>query len=88
MQVPGATFESIHGPIVSKWRIERDVIQFHIQIPPNTTATVYIPNADPSKVQESGKPATQSPGVKLLRNENQIAIFEIGSGDYRFTAQP
>lgn len=55
-----------------------------IAIPPNTTAIVYVPARDATKVTESGKPASEVSGIKLLRYENGAAIFEIGSGAYRF----
>jgi alpha-L-rhamnosidase len=38
-------------------------------------------------VTESGKPASQSRGVKFLREENGCAVFEIGSGIYDFESK-
>ena len=53
-------------------------------IPVNTTATVYVPAKDAVGVTESGKPAAQANGVKFLRMENNAAVYEVGSGTYRF----
>jgi alpha-L-rhamnosidase len=41
-----------------------------------------------ASVLESGKPAAKSEGVRFLRRENAVAVFEVGSGTYDFTASP
>ena len=55
-----------------------------VTIPANTTATVYLPVADPAGVTEGGRPVTQAEGVKFLRNEGGASLFEVGAGEYRF----
>jgi alpha-L-rhamnosidase len=45
-----------------------------------------VPAAKPEDVQESGKPAAAAPGVTFLRHENGKALFDVGSGEYEFTA--
>jgi alpha-L-rhamnosidase len=55
-----------------------------VTIPPNTTATVYVPAKEESGVTESDKPAAKANGVKLLRMENGAAVYEVGSGSYQF----
>ena len=77
-------YESMHGRIQSFWRRDGDRLTLEIAIPPNTTATVYVPARDAAKVTESGKSASKSPGVRFIRSENGAAVYEIGSGAYRF----
>jgi alpha-L-rhamnosidase len=55
-----------------------------VVIPPNTTATVYVPATGESAVTESGTPAGKTKGVKFLRLENGAAVYEVGSGCYQF----
>ena len=55
-----------------------------IEVPANTTATVYVPAKDAAQVTESGGPVDQADGVKLLRMEEGRAVFEVGSGAYAF----
>ena len=38
-----AKYHSIHGDIVSDWRIENRTFKLHVTIPPGTTATVFLP---------------------------------------------
>ena len=40
-----ARYDSIRGPIVSDWKIADGRFQLHVEIPANTTATVYVPAA-------------------------------------------
>lgn len=76
-------YDSVHGRIASKWK--RDgTITMGVSIPPNTTATVFVPAKDRESVTESGKRADESPGVKFLRMEDGAAVFSIGSGSYTF----
>jgi alpha-L-rhamnosidase len=47
---------------------------------------VYVPAKNAESVNESGKPAAQSEGVRFVGMENGCAVFEVVSGTYRFTA--
>jgi alpha-L-rhamnosidase len=77
-------YDSIHGRIASHWRLDGTRLTLGVTIPPNTTATVHVPAKDPAGVTESGASAAQAPGVKFLRGERGSAVFEVGSGAYRF----
>jgi alpha-L-rhamnosidase len=78
------SYDSIHGRIVSNWKLDAGKLTMEVTIPMNTTATVYVPANDAAGVTESGKPAAKAEGVKFLRMENSAAVYEIGSGSYRF----
>ena len=82
-----AWHRSIYGRIASDWKLKNGVFEWKIEVPANTTATVYIPTSDAQSVTETGKPAATAPGVKLLRTEGSYAVFEIASGRYSFRAQ-
>ncbi len=58
-----------------------------VTIPPNSTATVFVPAKDATGVTESGKPTTEAKGVKFLRMENNAAVYAVGSGNYQFQSQ-
>ena len=80
-------YASMYGQIRSDWRKEDGAMHLNVTVPANTTATVYVPAGEKSKVTEGGKPAASVPGVKWLRNENGSAVFEVGSGEYEFVAR-
>lgn len=78
---------SMYGKIVSDWNIENGTFEWRIEVPANTTATVYVPADDPASVLESGRPAEDALGVEFLRMEEGRAVFEVGSGRYSFTSR-
>ena len=55
-------------------------------MPVNTTAIVYVPASDVKDVTESGKPVEHLAGVQFLNFDNGRALFEVGSGTYRFAS--
>ncbi len=79
-----AEYNSIHGKIVSAWRLENGKLIMNVTIPANTSAFVYVPAEDMSRVTESGKPVKDSEGVKFLRMEKGAALFKVDSGSYIF----
>jgi alpha-L-rhamnosidase len=79
-------YDSIRGRIVSDWTRANGRLTLEVEIPVHSTATVSVPTARPEAVVESGRAASSAPGVHLVRRERGVAVFEIGSGRYRFTA--
>ena len=80
-------YHSVRGLIVSDWTCENGSFALHAVIPANTTATVYVPAKDADGVTESGQPATKAEGVTFLRMEDNVAVYEVGAGVYRFASQ-
>ncbi len=79
-----SSHRSMYGKIVSNWKKEGGAILWAIAVPPNTTATVYVPAGDASAVTEGNRPAGQAKGVRFLRMEAGVAVYSIGSGTYAF----
>jgi len=82
-----AHHDSPYGRIVSNWKRESGKLSMDVAIPPNTTATVFVPAKDAASITESGKPAGEAEGVKFLRMENNAAVYAVGSGNYEFQSQ-
>ncbi len=83
-----AEYHSIHGPIRSRWKMEKGEFKLTVTIPANCQATVYLPAQALAEVTESERAVGAAKGVKFLRLENGRAIFEIGSGKYAFASRP
>lgn len=79
-----ATYHSIRGPIVSEWELKKGDFLWHLVVPANTTATVYLPIRSTDSPQESGKPLGAIRGIRFLPADRERTAFEIGSGDYHF----
>jgi alpha-L-rhamnosidase len=82
-----AEYVSPRGPVKVSWKREGTKLTLDITVPPNASATVHVPTNNPNSVTESGKPAAKALGVKAAGNAADAAIFEIGSGTYRFEAE-
>jgi len=76
--------DSNYGRIVSNWKREGGKLQMDIRVPANTTATVYMPAKNAAAVTEGGSTIDKVKGVKFLRMESGAAVYEVGSGTYRF----
>ncbi len=83
-----ASYQSIRGSIGSHWRVEGNRLALDVETPVNTTATVHVPARRDSAVEESGRPAVESEGVRFLRWSDGAAVYAVGSGTYRFRSSP
>jgi len=87
-----ASYDSVQGTISSNWTRSEAGITLHVTIPPNTTAKVYVPGTDPSKIGESGAGTTvlaqRSPGVSLVDVQDDATVYRVGSGSYTFVVGP
>jgi alpha-L-rhamnosidase len=82
-----AGYDSIRGSILCDWHLVGGVFTLTLTVPANATATVFVPASGPGEVTESGKPATQSQGVSLLRTEPGWVVFHVESGSYQFKSK-
>jgi alpha-L-rhamnosidase len=78
---------SMYGVIRSTWTLENNNFDWRITVPPNTTATVYVPAKDLSQVTENGGPVDSINGLTFLRKENGFIVFAVESGSYSFSSQ-
>jgi len=82
-----AAYDSPHGRIACEWEKAAGKFTLHLEIPATATATVYLPARGANEVTESGRVASKASCVRFLRQENERAVYEIGSGTYQFVSQ-
>ena len=82
-----ASHRSPYGLVASEWRRQGGRFDWRVTVPPNATATVYVPAAGADAVTESGRPLANAQGVKLLRTESGAVVLAVESGSYRFAAR-
>jgi alpha-L-rhamnosidase len=80
------TYQSIRGEIHCGWEAGPESFRMDLRIPPNTTAAVHVPAKDAAAVLENGKPAAEAAGLTFTGMRSGTAVFNAGSGSYRFTA--
>jgi alpha-L-rhamnosidase len=79
-----ASHQSPYGKITSHWQRNGREFDWQVTVPPNSSATVWIPSRDAEAITESGLPADRAKGVQFLRRESGAAVYRVESGSYRF----
>jgi len=79
-----AELETLYGKAVSDWKIDSAKFKIIITIPPNTRATVVLPNAAGKAVTESGVLISGLRDISNLTTQQSAIKFNIGSGTYSF----
>ena len=82
-----ASHRSPYGEIRSDWKREGDRFEWKVTVPPNTTATVFIPCTDPASLRESDEPISTSAGVRLETVKGGRAEVELNAGIYHFLSK-
>ncbi|MGO9258272.1 MAG: family 78 glycoside hydrolase catalytic domain [Bryobacteraceae bacterium] len=70
-----AKYRSIHGEIVSDWRIENGTFRLSVTVPPGTTATVFVPGEGPVRTQAQRSASAGDRGNRA---------FEVAPGTHSF----
>jgi len=81
-----ASLKTYYGTVGSAWNINGNETAMDVEIPANTTATVYIPAANAEAVSESGKSLSANT-IKTTGTENGYVVVELGSGKYHFVVK-
>ncbi len=75
------TYSSIYGDITSNWEYKNGVLKLHVEIPANTTASVFLPGKNVDDV------SFDDLNVKFLGVEEDYIHYEIASGKYTFISK-
>jgi alpha-L-rhamnosidase len=82
-------YESMYGNVVVNWKKEGEGATFHIEVPVNTTAKVYLPAISKEGIQEGGVLAEKAENITFVGTEKSKAvgnyiIYNVTSGVYNF----
>ncbi len=79
-----ATLQTYYGTASSGWKIITDKILFDVEIPPNTTATIYLPAKATEAITENGTALSAIKDISITGSEEGYVILKVGSGKYNF----
>jgi alpha-L-rhamnosidase len=82
-----ASYETLYGRASSAWTARATGYELTVEVPPNTTALVRLPDAQVSRAAEGGRPLAAGNGIIAVRQEAGAVFVEVGSGTYRFTSE-
>lgn len=83
-----ATLHTYYGKLSSAWKIDGDGdFVFDVEVPANTTATIFIPAPNEDAVTESGKKISLQKDLQTSAGENGFVVVKTGSGKYQFVVK-
>jgi alpha-L-rhamnosidase len=87
-----ASYRSMRGLIVSRWRKTAGTVVMDVTIPPNTRAAVHVPAKRLEDVREVARPAgeavpaAEAAGIRSARKAGNAVVLEAEPGTYRFVS--
>ncbi|MEJ0083753.1 MAG: alpha-L-rhamnosidase C-terminal domain-containing protein [Puia sp.] len=84
----GAALETGYGKLSVYWKVNNGNFSMDVEIPSNTTASVFIPASTAASIMENGKPLSDEKrncGIKGRRET--ILNYKTGSGSYHFSTE-
>lgn len=75
-----ASYHSPYGIIKSEWHKSDSTFDLQVQIPPNTTATIHLPDAGNGKVMGNNT-------LRFIKREKDILIYEAAPGDHQLSVR-
>jgi alpha-L-rhamnosidase len=83
-----ASHHSPYGFIATSWKKIGATFDLTVNIPANTTATIYLPATASAPITEGGQPLAQHPELQSLGFAEGRVRIKAGSGTYHFEVGP
>ena len=81
-----ASLQTYYGMVRSGWKKDGTKLTMTVEVPPNTSATVYVPAANANAVLEGGK-SLATAGLTAAGTEPGYVKLTVGSGVYQFSVR-
>ena len=81
-----ASIESMYGHVASGWQLAGGSLSVTIEIPPNTSAEVRLPNVKLEELTESGALLAGRADITQARQSGDSVTLNVGSGKYVFVS--
>jgi alpha-L-rhamnosidase len=78
------SYRSQYGEIRSNWKKDADQFKWEVTIPPNSTATLYLPGKE---ISVEGMEASELKDITFLRQDNGSNVYKVESGNYYFLSK-
>ncbi|HVU56290.1 MAG TPA: alpha-L-rhamnosidase C-terminal domain-containing protein [Puia sp.] len=72
-----------YGRLSSSWKWKEDDLLLEVEVPANTTSTVYLRTMDESGITEDNIPIRTVQGVRQVHSDGTNTLVELGAGVYR-----
>jgi len=82
-----ASLITYYGKVSSAWKVEDNTLEMDVDIPVNTTATIYVPANSADLVSENASPVNSIKDIKVMGTEDGYVVLQVGSGHYHFAVK-
>lgn len=82
-----ADLQTGYGLVSAHWKIDNKTTVLDIQVPANTTSTVYIPADNQKEIKENNISLADLKNITIKGKEEGYIVVKIGSGTYHFTVE-
>lgn len=79
-----ASLQTYYGKLSNAWKVNDNTITMDVEVPANTTATIYLPAASADAVTEGGIALSSAKSLQAAGTENGYTVVTAGSGTYHF----
>jgi alpha-L-rhamnosidase len=80
-----AGYKSIYGQINSSWKIHNNTLYLNVEIPSNTSATIFVPSNGKNEVKIDNKSKWGS--AELIDRKENSTIYTVSPGKYEFVSE-
>ncbi|MBL7862827.1 MAG: family 78 glycoside hydrolase catalytic domain [Cyclobacteriaceae bacterium] len=80
-------YKTGYGLVKSAWKTNEQTVDFDVEIPANTKATIYVPASAADTISESGKALSVVKEIMVKGKEGNYIRLEVGSGKYSFVVK-
>ena len=81
------TLASLHGDIVSAWKLSSGRFDWSVTVPPNTTATARLPVPAAAVINEGKTSLARATGITFVKRAKDATTCTLAPGTYQFTAR-
>lgn len=79
-----ASLQTYYGKVSSEWKMENGNLVLNVEVPANTTATIFIPAKNQIGVIENGKALNEVKELTTIAFSDGYLQVNVGSGKYSF----
>ncbi|MBS1973955.1 MAG: family 78 glycoside hydrolase catalytic domain, partial [Bacteroidetes bacterium] len=87
LTMAAAELQTYYGKVSSNWKTDASGFTLDVDVPANTTATVYLPAASTDDITESGRPLITEKEIEISGTHDSYTEIRIGSGTYHFAVK-
>ncbi|MFS4482765.1 family 78 glycoside hydrolase catalytic domain [Hyunsoonleella sp. 2307UL5-6] len=82
-----ASLNTPYGKASSSWKLENEIFNLDVVIPPNTTAEIHIPKTSNQDAFVNGEFLDDASKYELIEKSDKFIVLAVQAGTYQFTTK-